>query len=148
MQNWKANNLNLTNLSANSSTPIWIEMFSPGISGVTPATLTVGAAPISLAAAGTAQGKPNPNWMQLVLQTNTANLTIVALIGGPVDPATNTNAYVFALNFSGSVTPPGYTAVTGGNTYTYQFNWGSSSLFVANMSPQTAAPVQVSLVSL
>src|SRR5262245_53809504 len=42
VNNWKANNLNLTNVSANSATPIWIEAFGPGISGFTALTLTVG----------------------------------------------------------------------------------------------------------
>ena len=147
VQNWKANDLKLTNLSANTATPIRVQAFGPGIPGTQPAPLTIGTAK-QLAVLQTAQGTAKPNWMQLVLESNTDTLTIVALVGGPLDPSSGTNGYVFALNFSGSTAPPGYTAVTGGNTYTYQFNWGSSSVFVANMSPQTAAPVKVTLLTL
>ena len=38
------------------------------------------------------------------MQSNTNNLSIVALIGGPNDPSGN-NAYVFALNYQGPANP-------------------------------------------
>jgi hypothetical protein len=41
--------------------------------------------------------------------------------------------------------PPGYYATTTSNYYTYQFNWGSSVIFVANMSGTTSDPAQVTL---
>ncbi len=145
-QNWKANALTLTNLSANKATPIWIEMFGPGLPGPTPVTLTANAAPTSLAPGATAAGKSPPNYAQLILQSNTNNLVIVALIGGPVD-SNNNNAYVFALNYQGPPNPPGFTTVTAGNSLTYQFYW-NTTFFVANMSPSTSASVQASLISL
>jgi hypothetical protein len=43
---------------------------------------------------------------------------------------------------------PPFNATTTGNTYTLPFNWGSSTIFIANVSPQTAGPVQVSLQAL
>lgn len=148
VQNFKANNIRLTNLSANQATPIWIEMFGPGLQGApTPQTLTAGAPPITVNPGGIVTGQGTPNYMQLILTSNTSNLTIVTIVGGTVDASGN-NAYVFALNWSGPPSPAGYTAVTGGNTYTFQFNWGSSSFYIANMSPSTAAPASMSLLSL
>jgi hypothetical protein len=146
VQNWGANALTLTNVSGNQATPIWVEMYGPGIPGVTPVTLTAGSAPISLASAGTATGKSPPNYAQLVMQSNTNNLSIVALIGGPNDPSGN-NAYVFALNYQGPANPAGFTKTTSGNTMTFQFYW-NTTFFIANMSPSTSAAVNVSLLSL
>ena len=49
------------------------------------------------------------------------------------------NAYAIALNSlsgntgpgTGTPAPPGYFATAGGNSYSYEFNWGTSVLFVA-----------------
>jgi hypothetical protein len=153
IQNWKANNLNATNTSANASTPIWIEAFGPGLPGQQPVALPVGGAAITLTTTQTAQANASPNWMQLKLTSNTSNLSILALVGGPTDSSGN-NAYVIALNASaetgpGGATPPtGYYATTTGNAYAFPFNWGSSTINVANMSPSTAAAVSVQLISL
>jgi hypothetical protein len=146
VKNYKANSLTLTNLSANKATPIWVEMFGPGLPGPTPTPITAGAAPISLAAGGTASGSAPPNYAQLILTSNTNNLTIVTLIGGPADSSGN-NAYVFALNYMGPPNPAGYTQATAGNSITYQFYW-TSTFFAANMSQSNSAAVQVSLISL
>jgi hypothetical protein len=151
VQNWMANNLNLTNTSANSATPIWVEAFGPGLPGQSCLNLTVGK-PITISTTQCATGTASPNWMQLVFTSNTANLSVLAIIGGPQDSSGN-NAYVIALNSpsgntgpgTGAPPPPGFYATTSGNAYTYQFNWGSSTLYVANMSPATAAAVQVTL---
>lgn len=142
-KNYLSNSLTVTNFSAATATTIWVEMFGPGIPGTTPVTITPNVAPIALASGATATGNAPPNYAQLVLQSNTSNLTIVTLIGGPADASGN-NAYVFALNCP--TVPPGYTKVTAGNTITYQFYW-NTSYFVANMSPSTSAAVNVSLVS-
>lgn len=146
IQNWGASDLKLTNVSANTSTPIVVEAFGPGIQGVQPVPLTVGNA-VQLAVLQAAQGNAQPNYMQLALSSNTGNLSVIAVVGGPLD-GTGNNGYAFALNYTGPPAPPGYTAVTSGNSYTYQFNWGASTLFVANMSPATAAPVRVLLLAL
>lgn len=147
VQNWNGNNLNITNISGNNATPIWVEMFGPGIPGApAPATLAPGAAPVSLAPGGTAAGKSPPNWAQLVMQANSGNLTIIALVGGPMN-ASKTNAQVFALNCSSGNVLPGYTKVTATNSITFQFQW-TSGFFIANMSPSNAAAAQVSLISL
>ena len=154
VQNWNANNLNLTNISANSATPILIEAFGPGQPGFTPVPLQVGGK-VTLTAnpPQVAQSTANPNWMQLQLTANAATQVILAIVGGPQDASGN-NAYVIALNASantgpgGATPPPGYYATTTANAYTYQFNWGSSMLYVANMSPLTSAAIVVTLQSL
>lgn len=141
--NWQASNLNTTNTSAASDTPIWAEALGPGLSPV-PGQLSVGTA-VTLKPYAAVQGISLPRWMQLKLIAGTGDLTIVAVIGGPPNVGGN-NAYIYALNWSGPTPPPpamGYTAVTGGNAYTMQFNWSSSVVWVANMSPSTASPVSV-----
>ncbi|MFN3657260.1 MAG: hypothetical protein ACK4UO_08410 [Pseudolabrys sp.] len=153
VHNWGANNLNITNISPAAATPIWLEAFGPGLPGQKPVALPIGSA-VPLKPTAVAQGTTNPNYMQLVMTSNTANLTIVAVIGGPADASGN-NAYVIALNSpsgntgpGGSPAPQGYYATAGGNNYSLEFNWGSSVIYVANMSPSTAAPVNVTLRSL
>jgi hypothetical protein len=154
VSNWRANNLNVTNISANSATPILIEAFGPGVPGFTPAPLQVGGQ-VTLTATPpqVAQGTANPNWMQLQLTANSATQVILAIVGGPQDASGN-NAYVIALNASantgpGGATPPsGYYATTTANAYTFQFNWGGSTLYVANLSAATATPAIVALISL
>jgi hypothetical protein len=154
VNNWGANNLNVTNISPAAATPIGLEAFGPGLPGQKPVALPIGSA-VSLQPVAVAQGTSNPNWMQLMMTSNTANLTIVAVIGGPPD-ASGSNAYVFALNSpsgttgpgTGTAAPQGYYATVGGNSTSFEFNWGSSAVYVANMSPSTAAPVKVQLITL
>jgi hypothetical protein len=59
---------------------------------------------------------------------------------------------VFAVNYpynsgpnTGVNPPPGYYATTTSNTYTFQFNWGGVSLFLANMSALNAHAVTILL---
>jgi hypothetical protein len=146
VQNWNANTLTLTNTSANSATPIRIEAFGAGIPGVNVQTLSVNAPALQLSTLQAAQGKAPANYAQIVLSNNNNNLSIITLIGGPPDGNGN-NAYVFALNYQGPPSPPGYTKVTSGNSLTYQFSW-NTSVFVANMSPANSSSVAVSLISL
>ena len=148
MQNWIANNLSVTNISVNQNTPIWVSAFGPGIPGQFPVGLPAGSS-VPLAPAQAAQGRALPQWMQLVMTCNSAQLTIFAFIGGPPDASGN-NGYVVALNASANtgpgtgVQPPqGYYATTTSNSYPYSFNWGSSLVYVVNMSPATAAGAQV-----
>ena len=89
--------------------------------------------------------------MQLILQSTSATLGIIAFIGGPPNDTGN-NGYVVAVNASsntgpgtGNPPPEGYYATTTSNTYTYSFNWGSSLVFAANMSPSTASDVSVTM---
>jgi len=128
VRNWGGNNLNITNLSANQNTPIWIEAYGPGFPGQTPTPLPVGPS-IPVAMGQTLQGNTS-GWMQLSLQANSGELGLFAVIGGPADAAGN-NAYVFAVNFSSATAPPGYTRTTTSNTLSYQFYWGASRIYVA-----------------
>ena len=148
MRNWQANNLSITNLSLNNNTPILVQLVGPGIPGITPQPLTIGTS-LPLGFGQVAQGNASPQYMQLLLQSTAPTLGIIAVIGGPPDSGGN-NGYVFAVNAAANTgpgtgvnPPPGYTATTTSNSYAYQFNWGSSLVFVANMSPSTAQAVTV-----
>lgn len=154
INNWKGNNLSVSNISQpNSITPIQIQAVGPGLPGTNPLALTPGAA-LTMKPGQTAQGDALPQWMQLVFQSNSGQLAIFVLIGGPTDGSGN-NALMLAVNAAQEAgpgtnnpttpPPPGYYATTTTNYYTYQFNWGSSTIFVANMSGTTSNPAQVTL---
>lgn len=145
MQNWNANNLNVTNVSANNTTPILCQLIGPGIPGVVPLNLPVGTG-IQLASGQVAQGTAQPQWMQLVIQSTAATLGVLGVIGGPV--TNGNNGYIFAINYSSNVPPAGYTQVTTANTLTYQFNWGASTIFIGNLSPSTAQTLSITLRAL
>ncbi|MFD2058371.1 hypothetical protein ACFSQT_36390 [Mesorhizobium calcicola] len=154
VNNWQANNLGVTNISVATATPIWIEAFGPGLPGQKPVPLAINTA-LTLKPGAIAQGTSTPNWMQLTLGTNTGQLVVVAVVGGPQDASGN-NAYAVALNSASGNTgpgtptpaPQGYYATTGGNNYSFEFNWGSSVVYVANLSPSTASSLTAELLSL
>jgi hypothetical protein len=155
VNNWLGNNLSLTNISlTGSKTPIWVAAVGPGLPGVTPVKLPTDGSLVTLTSGKSAQGIAIPRWMQLILQATSGDLTVFAVIGGPAD-STGNNAYVIALNAvantgpnTGVAPPAGYYATTTANTFTFQFNWGSSNVFVANESPSTAAAATVSIRAL
>ena len=153
MNNWQANNLNVSNVSANNDTPIYIFAYGPGVPGQSSINLPTSSQGVSLAPSQSAMGKTAPQWMQLQMVSNTPSLCIFAIIGGPVDSSGN-NGYVFAVNATtnsgpGGPTPPaGYYATTTSNSYTFQFNWAGASVYVVNMSPYTASVAKVVLIAL
>jgi hypothetical protein len=153
INNWKGNNLSVTNISVpGSSTPIQIQAIGPGLPGINPLLLAVGT--LNLKPGQMAQGNALPQFMQIVFQSNSGQQAIFVLIGGPPDRSGN-NAYMLAVNArqdagpgtSNPTTPPpeGYYATTTSNYYNYQFNWGSSTIFVANMSGTTSSASQITL---
>jgi hypothetical protein len=151
INSWQASNLSVTNVSPNDNTPIAIQAIGPGIPGTSPLPLPVGLPGVKLTAGQTAQGTALPQWMQLVLQCNASTTAIMALIGGPPD-ANGNNGYVIAVNYqyssgpgTGKNPPTGYYATTTSNNFAFQLNWGSASLFVANMSSLNAYTVTVVL---
>lgn len=150
MNNWQANNLNVTNTSANANTPIWVSAFGPGVPGQYPLSLPSDGTPVPLVPAQSAQGNALPRYMQLVMTCNAATLAIFAIIGGP---GTN-NGYVISVNAAynsgpdGQPPPKGYYATTTGNSYPFSFNWGSSLVYVVNMSPATTSGANVLMRSL
>ena len=150
INNWRANNLSVTNISANNNTPIQIQAVGPGMPGTSPLQLPIGT-PLPLAPGQTAQTNALPQWMQLIFRCSTGQLAIFVLIGGPPDSSGN-NAYVMAVNASSNTgpgtdtaPPVGYYATITGNAYAYPFNWGSSLVFVANVSGQTSTGAHVIL---
>lgn len=154
VSNWHGNNLSVTNISAAASTPIQIQAIGPGMPGTTPLPLPIGGSGLGLAYGQTAQTNALPQYMQLVIQSESSTTGILGLIGGPKDAQGN-NGYVIAVNYSSNTGPPtsnpapaGYYATTTSNTYVYQLNWGSSVVFVANLSSLNAAPLTVLLRAL
>lgn len=153
---WGGNNLSITNTSnPQMNIPIFIEAFGPGVPGQQSCKpLVPDATPTQLVLTQCAQGQLSPRWMQVILQANTGDNTIFALIGGPTDNTGN-NAYVISLNDPNGTTgygtspyvtpPPGYFATTTANYYTYTVNWGGATVYLVNMSSQTAAAGQVSV---
>ncbi|CAN5688049.1 hypothetical protein BH11PSE6_BH11PSE6_04290 [soil metagenome] len=148
--NWQANNLNVTNISPNAQTPIWVCLYGPGIPGQSPMTLRTDGTPLGLATGQSATATALPQYMRLLLSGTSPRLCIFAIIGGPVDGSGN-NGYVIAVNAventgpGGPPPPMGYYATTTSNSYPFQFNWGSQNIYVVNMSPATSSSAQVTL---
>ena len=137
ISNWMGNNLNLTNISVNTNTPIWIQAYGPGL-GPEPASLPTNGDPVQMTVGLALQAVTVPQYMQLTFNANSSGLCLFAFIGGQPDIGGN-NAYAIALNSpsgntgpgTGTPAPPGYFATAAGNSYSYEFNWGTSVLFVA-----------------
>jgi hypothetical protein len=152
INNWQANNLNVTNTSPATATPILVQAIGPGLPGITPVALEIGKT-LELAAGQVAQGNASPQYMQLVITSNSPTLGIIGIIGGPQDASGN-NGYIIAVNASantgpGGATPPaGYYATTTSNAYAFPFNWGSSVVFAGNLSPSTSQVVSLFLRAL
>jgi hypothetical protein len=151
--NWQGQALTLTNVSASQNVPIMIQAIGPGIPGITPVPLPF-ATPVTLDSMQAAQGSLQMAWAQLLMKVPTANLSNVAILGGPPDAAGN-NGYLIALNYpmnsgpgTGNTPPPGYFATTVANTYTFQFNWGASFVYVVNLTPPVAGSLNVTLANL
>lgn len=149
VNNWAANSLNVTNISANSNTPMKIQAIGRGMPGTTPLTLNAGTT-LAVGPGQTAQGATSAQWMQLLIASIDSSLGVLAVIGGPVD-GTGNNGYVFGINYGsnsgpGGPTPPaGYYATTTSNSYTFQFNWGATFIFAANMSALNSSGFNLTL---
>jgi hypothetical protein len=150
--NWEGQAITLTNVSASQNVPIMIQAIAPGIPGITPEPLPFGT-PVTLDSMQAAQGSSQMSWMQLQMEVTSANISNVAILGGPPD-ATGNNGYLIALNYpmnsgpGGNPPPPGYFATTTANAYAFQFNWGASFIYVVNLTPPGAGLLNVRLVSL
>lgn len=154
--NWQANNLTVTNLSANSNTPIYIAAIGPGLPGLVPMNLVANAPAITLPVFAAAQGVLKANNNILQMQANASSITVFAIVGGPLD-STGNNAYVIAVNDNidgntgpdtGIAPPPGYYATTTSNAYAFTATWPGATIFVANLSPVTNVQATVRLISL
>jgi hypothetical protein len=155
IQNWRANNLTVTNTSLAASTPIMIALCGPGMPGSTPVALPATNTPVVLGTLQSAQGTTLPQYMQLITESNSSTLGVVGIIGGPLD-ATGNNGYVIAVNAASNTGPPspapapaGYFATTTTNAYAFPVNnWGSSQVYAVNLSPATAQVLTVRLRAL
>jgi hypothetical protein len=152
INNWKASNLSITNTSIpGSNNPISISAYGPGMPGQTCVALPSDGTAIKLNPTQCAQGMAQPRYMQLIFQDTTGDLAIFVLIGGPMD-STGNNAYMIAVNYgentgpgTGKAPPPGYYATVMGTSYVYSFNWGSSNIYVANMSSASSESATITL---
>lgn len=139
--NWKSNQLGLTNVTPpQMHVPVNMQLISPALPWLAPATLVTNAAAVPLGPGQAALGTTLPQWMQLILQAGTDGPAVFVIIGGPPDGSGN-NAHVVALSAAqetgpgtGQTPPAGYFATTRGTVYTYQLNWGAAPVFVANVS--------------
>lgn len=154
LKNWNANNLNVTNISHHSQTPICVQAIGSGIPGTTPLPLPIGNPGIELKPGEMAAGEALAQHMRLSFQVKSSTLSIVAFIGGPQDDTGN-NGYVIALNYhrnslrnSAEEPPGGYYATTTGSNYSFPFYWGAARIFVANMSPNNSTALSVKLIKL
>jgi hypothetical protein len=159
VHDWQANNLNVSNVSRNLSTPICIQAFGPGMPGPPPQELITGST-LSLTPEETAQGATGPSRNQLQLALSASALGVFGVIGGPLDASGN-NAYVIAVNAAqttgpaGPTPPPGYYATTTSNSYVLCFSWNGATVFVVYLGSATVGllelevpPATVTLVSL
>ena len=153
VNNWNGDNLSVTNVSINTSTPIRIQAIGPGMPGTTPLPLPIGD-PMALAPGQSAQGPTQPRFMQVMVQATSGARSVVAIIGGPPDTTGNT-AKVISVNDSANTgpgtnppPPPGYYATTTNNSYTLTFNWGGADIFVANLSATVAPAITLVLRAL
>ena len=148
INNYRSNNLSVTNVSPNEATPIEVQAVGPGIPGMVPKVLQIGV-PLVLNSGEVAQGNSAPQFMQLIFRSNAQTLGVMGFIGGPANSSGN-NGHVITVNDPTPPPPPaGYHAVNSGNTYAFpSFNWGGGSVFVANLSPTIADPVTVILRAL
>ncbi|WP_294330366.1 hypothetical protein [uncultured Sphingomonas sp.] len=149
--NWHADNLNITNVSANAATPIWVGLFGPGMPGQSSKPLPTNGTPLVLATSQSGIAATLPQYMRLKMSATSASLCVFAIVGGPADGSGN-NGFVIAVNAAqntgpdtGVTPPPGYYATTVDNSFTFQFNWAGQQLYVVNMSPVTASGAQVTL---
>jgi len=152
VQNFQANNLQISNISTASATPVMVQAIGPGIPGVTPKTISIGSGEVTLGFGEVAQGGTNPQRMILRIQNTTSTLSVVGVIGGPND-STGNNGIVIGLNATqntgpGGATPPeGYYATTTSNTYNLNFNWNGAGIFVGNLSSANAAALKLTLMA-
>ncbi|WP_420130416.1 hypothetical protein [Longimicrobium sp.] len=155
INNWQANNLSVSNQSTANVTPILIQAVGPGLAGTTPANLPIGSS-ITLTPGSAAQGTARPQFMTMRIQSTASTVGVLGIIGGKLD-GTGNNGYVISVNDSqngntgpntGKTPPPGYYATTTNNSYNFQFNWGSSAVFISNLSPSTAENLSITLSAL
>ncbi len=145
--NWKGNNLVVSNTSnPGVEVPIWFQALGPGMPGQHPKSLMVGQT-LALQNNQSAQGNTS-GAAQLALVANSGLFSVIGVIGGPTQQGNN--AYVIALNSSQNSGPTpgqriGYYAQTSNNSYILPVKWGSSVIWVANLSPQSQTAVQITL---
>jgi hypothetical protein len=127
VHNWQADNLTVSNLSQGPNTPIQIQACGPGMPGQNVKTLPSNT-PTTVQLNDVLKASLNGGPTNLVFLRNDGYLGVFGLIGGPL--VSGNNAYMFAVNYPGSSTPPGYTATTTSNRYIYPINNWISDIYI------------------
>ena len=150
VRNWQANNLTVSNTSQAIATPIRVQAIGPGIPGIKPVTLPNDGTKLILAPGGNAQGVALPQYMQLAITNNSGNYSVIGVISSAAACliAVNAPANTGAGSGNTAPAPAGYCATVMGNSYAWNFNWGSSVIFVSNLSAANAQPAVISLFPL
>jgi hypothetical protein len=150
VNNFKGNNLSVSNISSTSATPIWIAAAGPGLPGQSCNALPTTGKFVPLATFECAQVKPPPSPATVTLQANSGQLTIFAIQVVNVVNVVALNAAQEAgpgTQNPSTLPPAGYYATTTGNNYQNMWNWGGATVYIINLSPGTATGGQVSLLS-
>jgi hypothetical protein len=169
INNFSPANLNVFNQGPASTIGAQVAGFGQG--GISPVPIANGT-PLSMAANSYAQGTSSPNTMNLSLTTTTGALTTFVIMGGttPSSQGSTTRAVVIQLNSGSPVGPTSGTmfnnasvqptgssldagnqlvyAATASATYNLLYNWGASSIWIANASASTATGASITLTSL
>jgi hypothetical protein len=152
IRNWQAQNLRVTNTSSKDDVDIYVAAYGPGLNPINCIEIA-GSSPNPLSTMSCLSGNASPKWMTLRFSAQSGDQTIFGLIGGPVSD--DNNAYVFGLNMPSNSGPPanqkpqvdGYYQTTDKNKLDFQFNWGSSRIWVVNLSSANVAVGDVTLLS-
>ncbi len=167
IDNFSSSDLNVFNQSGSQ---IGAQVLGIGIGGEEPARLEFGVK-LALPPGQIAQAVSDPNWMNLSLNTTTNALTTFIVFGGTTSGSNpTTRAVVLQLNAAamsgpasgapfdnnlpqptGSSLDPNSNlvyAATMTATYNLLYDWGASTILVANISATTAEGADVTLSSL
>lgn len=154
VKNFGSQLLTVKNTSIATETPIRVQEVGTGIPGTKPATIPIDGTIVHLAPGATASTAAVPRLMQITFSNAAGNTTDVVVIGGPTDAGGN-NGYAIELNSTQSSGPPSgnpatapFNATTTDNFFVMPFRWGSSTVFVANLSADNAGPVDITLIGL
>jgi hypothetical protein len=154
VKNFAAQQLTVKNTSVAPETPIRVQEVGTGIPGTAPVTIPIDGTVVHLPPGATASTLAVPRLMQIMFSNTSNNTSDVVMIGGPTDAYGN-NGYAIEVNSIQTTGPPSRTpatapfnATTTSNFFVVPFRWGSSTVFVANLSSDNAGPVDVTLVSL
>lgn len=145
--NWRGNPLTAENVLL-AGVPVRVQLTRMNLGGVNPVKLSTRGVPVTLQPSEFALALIQEPFFSVKIEALTQRLTLVALIGGPVDDS-GTNAHVYALNAPTNTRGAmGYDSTTTLPTEGFELNWGGPQLFVQNLSMTDGAAIRVTVTSL